>query len=199
MDGDALDPVIARARETGLVHAAMCGTGCPVPVPAWEGLEGTGRWLNRAMAAAVQAEPAESSAAEWLLDNAYQVQRVMLLVREDLPPGFYRRLRPLTGGPAKGEPLVLALAHDLLQAAQFQLSRQSILAYLEGYQEYHVLDIAELWALPVMLRIACLECLTHGFAQIFASVPAPFAASASCRQFLACAEPGECVSRVLSV
>lgn len=195
MTGDVHDPILARARETGQVHAANCGTGHPTPVPAWEGVDRTEKWLNRAMTAAVGAEPAESSAAEWLLDNAYQVQRATLLIDQDLPPGFYRRLRPLANGPAKGEPVVLALAHDMLQAAHFQLSRQAVLAYLKGYQEHNPLDIAELWAFPVMLRVACLERLTSGFAKVFVAVPAPFPASASCRAYLDGADPAECVSR----
>lgn len=195
MDGFPLDPVVARAKETGQIHAIGCGGGKPLRVAVWADVENVKRWLRRALEAAASAEPAASSSSEWLLDNAFQVQRAVLLVKEDMPSGFYLRLRPLREGPAKGEPCVLAMAHDLLHATHFKLSRQGVLAYLEGYQEHHPLDIAELWALPVMLRLACLERLVSGFGALFEEVPAPFAPSAACRQFLEDIEPAECVSR----
>jgi cyclic beta-1,2-glucan synthetase len=150
------------------------------------------------MAAAARSEPASSSAAEWLLDNGYHVQRAMLLLREDMPGGFYARLRPLTSGPAAGEPRILLLAHDLLVASHFQLSRENILDFLEGYQSHHALDIAELWALPAMLRIACIERLVAGFAAAFHAVPAPFAVSQSCALKMIPGDAADCVARAIA-
>ena len=133
------------------------------------------------MAAAASAEPSNSSAAEWLLDNGYQVQRAVLQIAEDLPSGFYCKLRTIATGRMQGDPRVLTIAHDLLYATHFQISRESVLAYLEGYQQHDPLDIAEIWALPATLRIACLELLIAGFAWAFPSVPEPILVSASCR------------------
>lgn len=144
------------------------------------------------------AEPASSSAAEWLLDNAHQVQRAILQVKHDLPAGFYRRLKPIVGGLADQEPLVLAIAHDLLHATRYQLSSEAVLSYLEGYQEHDPLDIAELWALPAMLRLACLERLIDGFELVFPSVPAPLEVSACCRSCPLAADPSEAVSRAIA-
>jgi cyclic beta-1,2-glucan synthetase len=198
MDMASSDPVAGHAWETGKAHDARRGSGEPRPIPAWEHVDRIGSWLHTALEAAATAEPAAAAAAEWLLDNGYQVQRAVLLVAEDLPPGFYRRLRPLPSGPAQGEPRVLALAHDLLHATHFQLSRESVLAYLEGYQSHDPLDIAELWALPALLRIACLERLTAGFADVFPSVPAPLAVSASGQAVLGSCDAVECVSRAIA-
>ena len=189
------DPVEARAEETGQNHAGWCGTGQPFPVAVWADVQNIRRWLGQALAAAASSKPASASSSEWLLDNAFQVQRAVLLVSDDMPSEFYLRLRPLREGPAKGEPCVLALAHDLLHATHFQLSRQHVLTYLESYQRHHPLDIAELWALPVMLRLACLERLVSGFSALFKNVPPPFPPSAACRQLLEDIEPDECVSR----
>ncbi|MCL6251235.1 cellobiose phosphorylase [Altererythrobacter sp. KTW20L] len=150
------------------------------------------------MAAAAKSEPASSSAAEWLLDNGYQVQRAMMLLREDMPSGFYLRLRPLSVGPAAGEPRILLLAHDLLAASHFQLSRENVLAYLEGYQSHHALDIAELWALPAMLRIACIERLVAGVAEAFRTVRAPFAISRSCALNMQSGGGADCVARAIA-
>jgi len=198
MDRDALDPIAIAARETAQFHAFHLGSGNPRPVDAWREVESFEWWLQRALEAAGKAEPIASASAEWLLDNAFQVQRAVLLIKQDLPAGFYRRLRPLAAGPTKGEPLVLSLAHDLLHATHFQISRQAVLVYLESYQEHLPLDIAELWSLPVMLRIACLERLAAGIGEIFPEVPSPVPTSESCRQFLGDADADHSVSRSIA-
>ncbi|MCO4090335.1 MAG: cellobiose phosphorylase [Sphingorhabdus sp.] len=192
MGPDTYDRVAARAEETGELHAAFDTTGPTVAVPAWVEVKNTTRWLRRALEAACQAEPASSSAAEWLLDNAFHVQRAVLLVKQDLPFGFYRQLRPAAD---TREPMALELAHDIIEATHFQLSRQGVITYLQAYQKHNPLDLAELWALPVMLRIACIERLTTGFSQLFPEVSAPFPASASCRRYADGSDPSEYVSR----
>ena len=198
MDMASFDPVAGHGWETGKAHGARRGFGEPSPIPAWQHVDRIGAWLHAALEAAAAAEPAAAAAAEWLLDNGYQVQRAVLLVAEDLPTGFYQRLRPLPFGSVQGEPRVLALAHDLLHATHFQVSRENVLAYLEGYQSHDPLDIAELWALPAILRIACLERLIAGFAEVFPSVPAPLAVSASGQALLGSCDAIECVSRAIA-
>ena len=198
MEFTASDPVAGHAWETGKAHAVWSGIGAPRPVAAWQRIDEIADWLRDAMQAAAAAEPAASSAAEWLLDNGYHVQRAVLLIAQDLPPGFYGKLRPLVSGPAPGEPRALALAHDLLHAAHFQLSRDCVLTYLDGYQAHDPLDIAELWALPAMLRIACIERLVAGFAEVFPAVPVPLPLSGSCQAHLSSCDPVECVSRAIA-
>ncbi|WP_324827694.1 GH36-type glycosyl hydrolase domain-containing protein [Qipengyuania zhejiangensis] len=192
------DPVAAHGWETGEALDFGSRRERPRPVPAWRSIDRLSPWLTKAMEAASLAEPASSPAAEWVLDNGYHIQRAMLLVRDDMPPGFYARLRPLRSGAAAGEPRVLMLAHDLLEASHFQLSRENVLAYLEGYQSHSALDIAELWAFPTMLRIACIERLVTGFAAAFRTVPAPFRTSESCGQFMRSVEPADCVARAIA-
>ncbi len=196
------DPVAAHAWETARATAAGPRGERPRPVAAWQWIDRLEPWLGAAMQAAARTDPAASSAAEWLLDNGYVVQRALLLVRDDLPGGFYARLRPLTEDREDargGEPRILFLAHDLLQASHFQLSRESVLAYLAGFQDLQVLDIAELWAFPAMLRLACIERLVAGAAHAFGKVEAPFRPSASCRRFMpAPGDASECVGRAIA-
>lgn len=196
------DPFTERATLTGweIGHTSVAGprSNRPKVVPAWAGLERMSPWLDRAVEAAARAELANSSAAEWILDNAYIVQRAILSVQEDLPEGFYRRLRPLADGAAKGEPRIVMLAHGLLAATEDQISRGGIEAFISGFQQHHALDIAELWALPAVLRLACLERLTIGVASAFGAVPSPFARSESCGLFALPAGPVACVGRAIA-
>lgn len=196
------DPFTDRATligwEIGQSRAASPRSNHPKLIPAWANLDRMNPWLDRAVKAAAKADLENSSAAEWILDNAYIVQRAILSIEEDLPAGFYRRLRPLADGEAKGEPRIAMLAHGLLAATEDHISRSGIEAFLSGYQQHHALDIAELWALPAVLRLACLERLALGVASAFGSVPSPFARSDSCRLFASPAEPAACVGHAIA-
>lgn len=192
------DPVGLHASETGKNHLPLVRLGPPRSLPAWRHNALLSVWLPHALDAAGKAEPHAAGAAEWLLDNAFLVQRARLQIDKDLPEGFYRKLRTIGEGPFAAEPLVLVLAHDLIEAAHFQLSSEAILTYLDSYQEHVALNIAELWALPAMLRIACLERLVAGFGELFADVAPPYQPSASCGRLHPSREPAHCVSRAIA-
>lgn len=129
------------------------------PIPAWADLPAAAAWLHNARLACAEAPPKAGKAAEWLLDNDYQVHRAIRQIAEDLAPGFYARLPRLVGDSARAFPRIFALAHDLLRVTRLQISKASAVRYTRAYQQRQPLTIAELWALPTMLRIACLEIL----------------------------------------
>jgi cyclic beta-1,2-glucan synthetase len=54
--------------------------------------------------------PRGTPAAEWLVDNYHLVEEQIREVRDDLPPGYYRQLPKLAGGPFAGYPRVLGIA-----------------------------------------------------------------------------------------
>jgi cyclic beta-1,2-glucan synthetase len=155
------------------------------------------QWLGEALAAAKVSDPKGAMAAEWLLDNDYHVQRTILQIGEDLPERFYRRLPALGGEEEEELPRVFALGHGLLHSSHLQLSLTSCIQFIRAYQEQTPLTIAELWAFPTMLRLACFEVLTTAFARLFPDVAVPFAASV-CACASASVDDTECVSRALA-
>ncbi|MBT2188355.1 GH36-type glycosyl hydrolase domain-containing protein [Sphingobium nicotianae] len=179
-----------RHRLAGLVHPAA-------PLAAWANLPALHKWLTAARRAAGDAPPQSSSAAEWLLDNDYHVQRAILQIKEDMPPQFYRRLPGVAGEAAKGLPRIHALAHGLLHASHLQVSLNGAVRFIDRYQQEEPLSIAELWAFPAMLRLACLEVLITGFERIFPDIPAPFALGPDAA-LSAAADDTECVSRAIA-
>src|ERR1700689_1284679 len=64
----------------------------------------------RATAKSVQLDLTITPAAEWLVDNFYIVEEQLREIRDDLPPGFYRRLPKLASGPLQGYPRVFGIA-----------------------------------------------------------------------------------------
>src|SRR5207244_3839825 len=95
--------------------------------------------------------------AEWLLDNFYIVQDVLLEVRQDLPRGYYRELPKLAHGPLAGYPRTYALALGLVAHTDSSLSEAHVTRFVQAYQGVAPLAIGELWAVPTMLRLALLE------------------------------------------
>ena len=104
------------------------------------------------------------TAAEWFLDNYYLIRRVARQVEEELPPGFFRRLPQLASGPAKGRPRIEALAEALVAKGNMMLDLAALRRFVDAYQEVQdvlSLTIAELWALPTILRATVLRRLVR--------------------------------------
>jgi len=191
------DPICAAAQEVGARHLLYALTTKPAPLPIWESLSAAKSWLTRALSAASVAEPQNASAAEWLLDNDFHVQRAIIQVREDLPPKFYDRLPGILGNDRAGLPRIYFLSHELLHATHLQINFNSTVNFIEHYQDKNPLSIAELWAFPTMLRLACMELLLAGFSRLFDNVPPPFKVGPGAK-ISAIADDTECVSRAIA-
>ena len=80
-------------------------------------------------------------------------------IRRNLPKSFYKELPMILKGPYKGLPRVYVVAKDIVNSCANRLTRDNIIDYLNKYQEIDALTIAELWVLPLMLRLRLIECL----------------------------------------
>ncbi|MCF6368968.1 GH36-type glycosyl hydrolase domain-containing protein [Rhizobium halophilum] len=112
--------------------------------------------VYRAVAADVEAGAAITPAAEWLLDNHYIVEEAIQEVRRDFPKRFYRQL-PWVKVGTHSMPRVVALAWLYVAHTHSTISKDSLAAMVEGFQETDPLQIGELWALPSILRFVLIE------------------------------------------
>jgi cyclic beta-1,2-glucan synthetase len=106
-------------------------------------------------------DPALRKPAEWFLDNYYLIRRVARQVAQEFPRGFVQRLPVLASGPATGLPRLHALARALVVGKTIAVDAAVLQRFIHAYQEVSPLTIAELWALPMMLRIAVLDGLVR--------------------------------------
>jgi len=106
---------------------------------------------------AVRLEQSLGPIAEWILDNEYLIESHGRDVKVNLPRTFYRELPVLTVDPDRNFPRIYSLAKELVGHCDARLDRENILAFLSAYQEDEYLTIGELWALPLMLRIALIQ------------------------------------------
>ena len=130
-------------------------------------------WLEQAKLGCQQPSADTVRIADWLLDNDYQVLRAIRQVSLDLPLDFYRRLPALKNTEGERLPRVLSVAHAVLRAMPKQLSISKLVSYINAYQQQSGLNLAELWALPSLLRLACLESLIDAFEQLMPELVAP--------------------------
>ncbi len=109
------------------------------------------------LASTIQDDTALEKPAEWFLDNYYLVRRVARQVAQELPRGFVRHLPRLSAGPGKGLPRVYWLSTELVARTGLVFDRALLSRFVRAYQEVSTLTIAELWALPMILRVAVLS------------------------------------------
>ena len=167
---------ILQRAATDLSNHQRLSDGSPDPIPAWQHIDDAVEWLTRARQSCANAPTEAGKAAEWLLDNDYQIYRAIRQIKEDLPHSFYAKLPALDGKPKSRYPRVFALAHALLKATHLQITLPATVQFVRAYQRSSPLTMAELWAFPAMLRIACLEVLVSSLTAILqGQIPQPFA------------------------
>ncbi|MGB2818476.1 MAG: cyclic beta 1-2 glucan synthetase, partial [Burkholderiaceae bacterium] len=126
--------------------------------------------LNRRLAATAEAERRFSPAAEWLLDNFYLIQEEIRTARRHLPQGYSRQLPRLAQGPDSasppGVPRVYHLALQLVAHGDGAIGRGTLMRFIAAYQSVQPLLLGELWAIPIMLRLALIENLRRVAARV---------------------------------
>ncbi len=111
----------------------------------------------RATARAIQNEQAIIPAAEWLVDNFYIVEEQLREIRDDLPPGFYRKLPKLASGHLEGFPRVFGVAWAYVAHTDSRFDPEVLRRFVSAYQRVQPLTIGELWAVAITLRIVLVE------------------------------------------
>jgi len=91
--------------------------------------------------------------AEWLLDNFHVVEEHLHEIQDDLPPAYLRELPKL----ADGDPRTFRLALELIVHTDSMVQQDDLTAFVDEFQNVAPLTIGELWALPIMLRLALVE------------------------------------------
>ena len=77
--------------------------------------------------------------------------------RSHLPRKFSLELPQLGGGETDGLPRVFDIALDVISRVDGKLDASGLEQFISGYQSVATLRIGELWAIPIMLRLALIE------------------------------------------
>ena len=143
----APDELLARLAENGRVLLDAC----------------------KLLTAAVKANRRISPAGEWLLDNFYLIEEQIRTAKRHLPKGYSRELPRLAHGPSAGLPRVYDIALEAISHGDGRVDPESLSRFVTAYQKINALKLGELWAIPIMLRLALIENLRRVGARVAAS------------------------------
>ncbi|WP_343229990.1 glucoamylase family protein [Rhodanobacter sp. DHG33] len=105
-------------------------------------------------------------AAEWLLDNYYLIEEQVRTAQRHLPKGYSRELPVLLNGPCAGLPRVYEIAQETIAHGDGHVEVESLRRFVASYQTVAPLTLGELWAIPIMLRLALIENLRRVAASV---------------------------------
>ena len=105
-------------------------------------------------------------AGEWLLDNFYLVEEQIVIGKKHLPKGYSQSLPRLANGPSEGLPRVYDIALEIISHSDGRLDLRSLTRFVAAYQSQTKLKLGELWAIPIMLRLALIENLRRVATQV---------------------------------
>ncbi|MGB3498790.1 MAG: cyclic beta 1-2 glucan synthetase, partial [Rhodanobacter lindaniclasticus] len=107
-------------------------------------------------------------AGEWLLDNFYLIEEQVRIARRHLPKGYSRELPRLDTGISAGLPRVYDIALEIIAHGDGRIDTAGLHRFIHAYQEVTPLKLGELWAIPIMLRLALIENLRRVSARVMA-------------------------------
>ena len=123
-----------------------------------------------AISASVKRKRLITPAADWLLNNFHVVEDQVRDIRTLLSRRFYGRLPRLDSGHLAGLPRAYGIAWAFVAHTDSRFDPDLLLRLVQAYQREQPLLLAELWALPILLRIVMIENLRRLAAQIVTSM-----------------------------
>ncbi|MBL6751098.1 MAG: cyclic beta 1-2 glucan synthetase [Nevskia sp.] len=118
------------------------------------------------LTAAVKDKLRIAPAGEWLLDNFYLIEEQVRTARQHLPKGYSRELPRLAQGESAGFPRVYDIALEAISHGDGRVDAETLGRFVAAYQTITPLTLGELWAIPIMLRLALIENLRRVGARI---------------------------------
>jgi cellobiose phosphorylase len=111
-----------------------------------------------------------SHASEWFIDNYHLIEEQIRMARRHLPRGYSRELPKLANAPSLGTPRVYDIAIELISHSHGRIDIEGLRAFVASYQALSPLRLGELWAIPIMLRLALIENLRRVVGHVTAAL-----------------------------
>ena len=115
---------------------------------------------------AVKSSRRMAPAGEWLLDNFYLIEEQIQTAKQLLPKGYAKELPHLKNAPSRGLPRVYDIALEAIAHGDGRVDPERLESFVAAYQTVTPLQLGELWAIPIMLRLALIENLRRVAARV---------------------------------
>ena len=140
--------------------------GPPAILDIYRALPVLDDWFGTVVAYCGDPPPDHARAADWILDNDYQVRRALRRLEKDLPQHFYDKLPAVSGPLGARAPRAYDIAQSIFGHLKSQFTLEHLVEFITQYQTAAPLRNAELWAMPSMLRLVCLRHLVDAVAEM---------------------------------
>jgi len=105
-------------------------------------------------------------AGEWLLDNFYLIEEQIRTAKKHLPKIYSEGLPKLLNKEFAGLPRVYHIVLEIISHSDGRIDLESLNNFLQAYHAVTPFLLGELWAIPIMLRLALIENLRRVAAQV---------------------------------
>jgi cyclic beta-1,2-glucan synthetase len=153
----SIDQLQKHAQTLALSHELASGPSPDKLLPRLNENETILVETHALVSAAVAMNRRVSPAAEWLLDNFYLIEEQIRTARRHLPPAYSRELPRLANGPVAKYPRAYGIAIELITHGDGRVDATGLDSFIASYQSVVPLTLGELWAIPIVLRLALIE------------------------------------------
>lgn len=114
--------------------------------------------LRRLLTDSIKRKHQVSPAGEWLLDNFYLIEEHIRIAKTHLPKKYNEGLPQLAPGPQSlGEARIYDIVLQFIAHSDGRVDAENLSRFIKAYQSETHLNLGELWAVPIMLRLALIE------------------------------------------
>ncbi len=135
----------------------------------------------------IEADQRITPAGEWLLDNFYVIEEQIRTARRHFPKGYSQELPHLLNTDSAGLPRVYDISLAAIAHGDGRMDPGSLREMVAAYQSVTTLNLGELWAIPIMLRLALVDKLRNVAGVVAANRKERISANAWADQMIAVA------------
>ncbi len=185
-----------KAQELAFNH--ILSSRQPEKIPLLIALPKVARWLDNAKSTFNTADVNTAKVAEWIFDNSYVIDRALQKIKIDMPTDYYNLLPSIDSNTDDSFlPRAYHLASGLLTAGGIQVAMPILVNFIQAYQKESALDIAELWAIPTLLRLACIELVITSVVRIVPNINLPYKTNSAWQPEVNTIDDIDCLGRAL--
>jgi cyclic beta-1,2-glucan synthetase len=105
-------------------------------------------------------------AGEWLIDNFYLIEENIRSAKMHFPKDYSQDLPQLSNGSSPGVTRIYHIVLRIISHSDGRIDVDSLSGFIRAYQSIIHLQLGELWAIPIMLRLGLIENLRRVSAQV---------------------------------
>jgi len=113
--------------------------------------------VRKLLVDAIKKDRIITPAGEWLIDNFYLIEEQIRTARKHLPKGYNETLPQLLNATSPGLARVYDIALQIISHSDGRIDLERLSNFIKSYQSVSYLNLGELWAIPIMLRLTLIE------------------------------------------